>query len=223
LRTPLARLRNHLERAAITDVGSDRIIPEAVEQLDEVLGLFAAILRLAEVESGETRRYFAPVDLTALLTELAESYAAAFEDNGRTLQWSIEPDLEVEGDRDLLAQAVVNLVENAQRHTPRGTTVRMSASASLASIAMEVADDGPGVPDRELPNIAKRFARLETSRNTDGHGLGLSLVSAVAKLHGGHLHLTNCGPGLRARLEIPRSGKERSAAMGATRGSASAA
>ena len=184
--------------------GSDTLIPEAIHQLDEVLALFAAILRVAEVESGETRRFFAKVDLSSMLTELAESYAAAFEDEGRTLDWSIEPNLTVEGDRDLLAQAVVNLLENAQLHTPQEAAVRMNVSSSATLVKIEVADNGPGVPETDLPNITKRFSRLEASRNTQGHGLGLSLVSAVAKLHGGELVLSNATPGLHARIEIPR-------------------
>ncbi len=92
--------------------------------------LFAAILRVAEVESGETKRFFVPVDLTEMLTELAESYAPAFEDKGRAFIWSIEPGLTVQGDRELLAQAVVNLLENAQRHIPKDAIVRMTGSAA---------------------------------------------------------------------------------------------
>jgi signal transduction histidine kinase len=200
LRTPLARLRNHLERAA----PSDTVIPDAIRQLDEVLSLFAAILRVAEVESGETRRFFEPVDLSALATEVGESYAAAFEDERRTLLWTIEPGLEVDGDRELLAQAIVNLLENAQRHTPDGTIVRLTAWSREGSVSIQVADTGPGVPPADLSKLTKRFARLESSRNTEGHGLGLSLVSAVARLHGGRLVLSNCKPGLSARIEIPR-------------------
>jgi signal transduction histidine kinase len=209
LRTPLSRLRNHLERGAMDAHDSKALIPDAVTQLDEVLSLFDAILRVAEVESGEARRYFAPVDMTALLTELAESYAAAFEDGGRTLLWSFEPGLEVVGDRELLAQAAANLLENAQRHTPGGTIVRMTATTCGNVVSVQVADNGPGVPNADLSKVTKRFARLEASRNTPGHGLGLSLVSAVARLHGGHLVLSNCQPGLSARITVPLDGDRR--------------
>lgn len=203
LRTPLARLRNHLERG---NRGSkeEALIPDAIRQVDEVLSLFAAILRVAEVESGETKRFFAPVDVTALLTEVAESFSLAFEDVGRTFLWSIEPDLVVNGDRDLLAQAMINLVENAQRHTPPDTIVRMTAVSAGDIVSMQVEDNGPGVPKADLGRITKRFARLESSRNTAGHGLGLSLVSAVAKLHGGRLVLRSTKSGLSATIEIPR-------------------
>lgn len=203
LRTPLARLRNHLDRGSRAS-NDDALIPDAIRQVDEVLSLFGAILRVAEVESGETKRFFAPVDLTALLNEVAESFSLAFEDVGRTFLWSIEPRLTVDGDRDLLAQAMINLVENAQRHTPAGTIVRMTAVSARDVVSMQVEDNGPGVPKADLGRITKRFARLETSRNTAGHGLGLSLVSAVAKLHGGRLVLRSTKSGLSATIEIPR-------------------
>jgi signal transduction histidine kinase len=202
LRTPLARLRNNLERGSVD--GADAVIGNAIKQVDEVLALFAAILRLAEVESGQTRRFFGPVDVTALMTDLAESYAPAFEDQRRTLLWSLEPGLSLEGDRELLAQAVVNLLENAQRHAPEGTVVRLTAASAADRICLQVADNGPGVPKSDLSRVTKRFARLESSRNSAGYGLGLSLVTAVAKLHGGQLILRNLAPGLSATIEVPR-------------------
>jgi signal transduction histidine kinase len=209
LRTPLARLRNSLERGMIGSGEPQELVADAIGQLDQVLSLFAAILRVAEVESGETKRFFGPVDLSAMLTDLAESYAPAFEDNGRTLLWSIEPDLRVDGDRELLAQAMINLLENAQRHTPCDAIVRMSATSGGAMVFMQIADNGPGVPKGDLERVTKRFARLEASRNTPGHGLGLSLVAAVAKLHGGRLELRQLAQGLSATIQIPRSLDER--------------
>jgi signal transduction histidine kinase len=203
LRTPLARLRNHLERGDRTS-NDQALIPDAIRQVDEVLSLFAAILRVAEVESGERKRFFEAVDVTALLNEVAESFSLAFEDVGRTFLWSIEPNLVVDGDRDLLAQAMINLVENAQRHTPAGTIVRMTAVSARDLVSLQVEDNGAGVPKADLARITKRFARLERSRNTAGHGLGLSLVSAVAKLHGGDLVLKSTKSGLSATMEIPK-------------------
>lgn len=205
LRTPLARLRNSLERGMIGPGEPEELVADAIAQLDQVLSLFAAILRVAEVESGETKRFFGPVDLTAMLTDLAESYAPAFEDNGRTLLWSIEPDLQVNGDRELLAQAMINLLENAQRHTPCDAIVRMSATSAGSMVFMQVADNGPGVPKGDLDRVTKRFARLEASRNTPGHGLGLSLVAAVAKLHGGRLELRQLAQGLSATIQLSRT------------------
>jgi signal transduction histidine kinase len=203
LRTPLSRLRTQLERSKQMTADPAEVVEGAIVQLDQVLSLFAAILRIAEVEAGETRRYFTAVDLTALTMELAESYAPAVQDHGRTLLWSIEPGLMVLGDRELLAQAAINLIENAQRHTPRGTVIRLTLVAANQAVCLQIIDDGPGVATADLPRIVKRFARLETSRNTAGYGLGLNLVSAVARLHGGRLVLKNNRPGLSATLELP--------------------
>lgn len=202
LRTPLARLRNKLEQAQ--GEGAQVVIEDALHQVDDVLSLFSAILRLAEVESGETRRFFSPVDVSALATELAESYVLTFEDQGRQFLWSIESELTVEGDRELIAQAIVNLLENAHRHTPQLTLVRFIATSVGSRVCLQVVDSGPGIPRHDLPRVTKRFARLDASRNTAGHGLGLSLVSAVATLHGGRLILKDAEPGLIAIVDLPK-------------------
>jgi signal transduction histidine kinase len=206
LRTPLSRLRTRLEQGMLDHLAAgetDAVLEDALHRIDEVLSLFGAILRIAEVESGETRRYFDRVDLSALATELAESFSFLVEDGGRTLLWAIDPDVFIEGDRELLAQACINLLENAQRHTPVGTVIRLTTVAADRVACFAVVDSGPGVPKVDLPRITKRFARLESSRNTAGYGLGLSLVDAVAKLHGGQLVLTSAAPGLSATLELP--------------------
>ncbi|MEA3067080.1 MAG: hypothetical protein QOK41_487, partial [Sphingomonadales bacterium] len=203
LRTPLSRLRTQLERSKQMTEDPADVIEGAIAQLDQVLSLFGAILRIAEVEAGETRRYFTTVDLTALTTELVESCAPALQDQGHTLLWSVEPGLMVRGDRELLAQAAINLIENAQRHTPVGTVIRLTLVATGDSLCLQVVDNGPGVATSDLPRIVKRFARLETSRNTAGYGLGLNLVSAVARLHGGRLILRNDAPGLSVTIELP--------------------
>jgi hypothetical protein len=203
LRTPLSRLRNQLELSKQVAADPFEVVDSAILQIDQVLMLFTAILRIAEVEAGETRRYFAPVDLSGVVTELAESYAPAVQDQGHLMLWSIEPRIAVLGDRDLIAQATINLVENAQRHTPPGTEIRLKLVQLTDGVCLQVADNGPGVPTDDLPRIVKRFARLETSRNTSGYGLGLNLVSAVAKLHGGRLILRDNAPGLSATIELP--------------------
>jgi len=206
LRTPLARLRTKLERGLVDyqrGVVSVDVIEEAIDQVDEVLHLFAAILRIAEIESGETRRFFREVDLSQLVQDLAESYAPAVLDQGRSLLWSIEPGLFVDGDRELLAQAIINLIENAARHTPTGTIIRLTTAYMQGFASVQVADNGPGVPAEEFGRIVKRFARAENSRSKPGHGLGLNLVSAVARLHGGRLDFRNAAPGLSAVIELP--------------------
>lgn len=206
LRTPLSNLRSRLEqstRETVTSAEAATVLEDAVGRLDDVLSLFAAILRIAEIESGETRRYFSIVDVSELATELAESFAPSIEDDGRNLFWSIEPGLAVDGDRELLAQAIINLLENAQRHTPPGTVIRFTLVAADNLVCIRVADSGPGVPKSDFGKITKHFSRLEGSRDTPGHGLGLSLVSAVAKLHAGRLLFGNLQPGLSATLELP--------------------
>lgn len=208
LRTPLARLRTRLEQGMLHPGAGDSnhaVIDEAIVQVDQVLELFAAILRIAEVESGQTRRFFKSVDVSALVADLAESYAPALQDAGRVLLWSVEPGISVDGDRELLAQALVNLIENAQRHTPVGTIVRLTLVAADDVVCIRVADNGPGVPNSELGRMVKRFARLDSSRTTPGHGLGLNLVRAVAKLHGGTLALESPGGGVFATIELPRT------------------
>jgi hypothetical protein len=205
LRTPLARLRNRLEQGVADPDSSAAVIEDAIRKADEVLSMFAAILRIAEVESGETRRFFAPFDLSELATELGESYAPAVSDGGRNLLWSVEPKVMITGDRELLAQAISNLLENAQRHTPPETLIRLTVSVTDDSACVQVIDNGPGVPKADRSRIAQRFKRLDVSRNTAGHGLGLNLVSAVAKLHGGKLYFDDGNPGLAAIIELPRN------------------
>jgi len=206
LRTPLARLRNRLEEETIKlhEGEAGGVIEDALERVDDVLSLFSAILRIAEVEAGETKLFFAAVDMSALMNELVESYTLAIQDDGRTLLHSIDAGLTVWGDRELLAQAAINLLENAQRHTPSGTIIRLTLTSTDDAIWLSVVDNGPGIARADLDRVIKRFARLERSRETAGYGLGLNLVSAVAKLHDGRLTLHGNVPGLSATIEIPR-------------------
>ena len=210
LRTPLAQLRNHLERAAAgpNDPNAQRLaLQAAITRCDEVLALFAAILRISEVEGGGLRRAFGKLDLTVLVTELCESYAPAVEDGGRTLDWAIEPDVAIEGDRELVAQAIINLLDNAQLHTPAGAAIQVQLQNGANEVRLTIADDGPGVPPEDCAQIIKRFTRLETSRSTPGHGLGLNLVSAIAAAHGARLVLGDNRPGLLATLVFARHGE----------------
>jgi len=206
LRSPLTHLRNALEESALRegDVETRRqVIADAIIRVDDILSLFAAILRISEVESGKIRRLFKPVELSALVTDLAESYAPAVREDGRSLSWSIAPGLTVTGDRELIAQAVTNLLENAQRHTPSGTEIHIDLAESGRWIRVSVTDSGPGVAPADRDRIAQRFIRLESSRTRAGHGLGLNLVAAVARLHRGHLRFADNAPGLIAAIEFP--------------------
>ena len=206
LRTPLAALRNRLEQGAreVHEKGAaDRAIADAISRVDDVLALFSAILRIAEVESAHTRRFFEEVDISALALELAQGFEPAVRDRGRELLWSIEPNLRLIGDRELIAQAAANLIENAQRHTPDGTLIRLTLVAIGDGVCLQVNDNGPGVAKADRSRIVERFQRLDRSRNTPGHGLGLSLVDAVARIHGGSLTFKDNAPGLIAILRLP--------------------
>ncbi|WP_309660844.1 HAMP domain-containing sensor histidine kinase [Sphingomonas sp.] len=206
LRSPLTHLRNALEESALGGGDAptrDLVIADAIARVDDILSLFAAILRISEVESGKIRRLFKPVDLSELVTDLAESYAPAVREAGRSLSWSIAPGLAVNGDRELIAQAVTNLLENAQRHTPPDTEIHVRLAASAKWISVAVVDTGPGVAPADRERITRRFIRLESSRTKVGHGLGLNLVSAVARLHRGQLRFADNGPGLVAEIDLP--------------------
>lgn len=208
LRSPLARLRNQLANslnAASNPSTRKGVVEDAIQRLDELLTLFSAILRISEVEGGQVRKLFAPVDISALATDLAESYLPALHDGGRELRWAIEPDLVMNGDRELVAQSIVNLLENAQSHTPKGTSVSMTLAGTDGKIVLAVSDNGPGVPAEDRDRIQKRFVRLDRSRTTAGYGLGLNLVAAVARLHDARLALSDNAPGLVATIEFPRA------------------
>lgn len=206
LRTPLSRLRNALEESALggSVESRERVIADAIGRVDDILALFAAILRISEIEGGRIRRLFTNVDLSALVEDLAESYAPAVREAGRKLSWAIEPGVFTFGDRELIAQAVTNLLENAQQHTPSGTEIHVSLVDSSKDVRIMVSDTGPGVAPADRNVIVRRFIRLESSRSRVGHGLGLNLVSAVARLHRGRLIFGDNSPGLIAEIEIPK-------------------
>ncbi|AIT81815.1 HAMP domain-containing sensor histidine kinase [Novosphingobium pentaromativorans] len=207
LRTPLAQLRQQLEHslAQPPDASAQRaVLQDACERIDDVLGLFAAILRISALE-GSSRRAFAPIELEPFVTDLCEIYAPAVEDGGRGLAWSLEQGCIIEGDRELLAQAIINLLDNAQIHTPAGTEIAVTLASDAIAFHLSVADNGPGVPAADRARIALRFTRLEASRSTPGHGLGLNLVQAIVRAHGGHMEISDNAPGLRVTLAIPRA------------------
>ncbi len=206
LRTPLGRLRSGLESAidGPRDLEAQRAgLKEALHQSDALLSLFGGILRISEIEGGAIARGFGPVDLSALLHDLCESYTPAIADGGRSLDCRIGPGMELDGDPELIAQAIINLLDNAQRHTPPGTRIALSSRTGQHRLLIEVADDGPGVPSADRARIVHRFVRLDRSRTTPGHGLGLNLVSAIAALHDGALSIEDNRPGLRAIIALP--------------------
>lgn len=205
LRTPLARMRQRLERAsrgAESGQVSREVVDRAVADIDEVLGVFAALLRIAQIESGERRASFAEIDLSAALGDVVDALALTAEDAGRPLATEIEPNLRLRGDRELLQQAFVNLIENAFRHTPAQAAVRVTLSREGGDVVASVADRGAGIPEADRERVLRPFVRLDESRSTPGTGLGLALVRAVADLHGAALALEDARPGLRATLRL---------------------
>ena len=205
LRTPITRARTRLEDAAIHARGEAELraaIDRAMVDLDGVVGVFQALLRIAEIEAGARRSAFASFDLAPVMTDLAELYDAVAEAKGVQLEVKIPEALPAFGDRDMLQQAVANLLDNAVKFSPGGTVVRLSVQPVGGGVRIEVTDQGPGIPEADRARASERFFRGEAARSTPGSGLGLSLVQAVAQLHGGALELGDAGPGLRATLSV---------------------
>ena len=207
LRTPITRARNRLEDAAVhagTEAELRAAIERAQQDLDGIVAVFQALLRIAEIEAGARRSAFALLDLAPLLQDLAELYDASAEAAGQTLRVSLPDSLMVFGDRDMLQQAVANLLDNALKFSPAGGQITLEAGGTGVSLWVLVADQGPGIPVEERPKATQRFFRGETARSTPGSGLGLALVQAVATLHGGMFALEDNRPGLRAVLNLPQ-------------------
>ena len=205
LRTPLTRLQQRLERARsrVNTIEEFRtLIDSNIEETNQILGTFGAMLRIAQIESGSARARFSDVDLSALIKALVELYAAYAEDQAKTIASRIEPGISVPGDRELLTQMLVNLVENALRHTPAGTRIEIGLARESSGIVCTIADNGPGIPAEEYDKVFHRFYRLDASRATPGSGLGLSLVAAVASLHRIRIELSDNQPGLRVTLRF---------------------
>jgi len=222
LRTPLSRLYQRLEdaRTHARSVGEYKAaVDGAVREAEGLLDTFSALLRIAQVEGASPRAGFRDVDLSAMAEAVADAYRPDAEEAGHVFVAEVAPGIIVHGDQELLTQAVANLVENALRHTPAGTRIGIGLSRSNkaggnragsggagsggAGARLMVEDDGPGVGAEDLSRLTHRFYRGERSRTTPGNGLGLSLVAAVAELHGARLLLEGAGPGLRASLLFP--------------------
>ncbi len=206
LRTPITRARMRLEDASLHARGEADLraaIERAQADLDGVVGVFEALLRIAEIEAGSRRSAFARFDLAPVLRDLGELYEAVAEEHGQTLELDVAPDITVFGDRDMLQQAAANLLDNALKFSPAGAAVRLSANVIGSALVLAVADRGPGIPPAARGHATERFYRAEAARSTPGSGLGLALVQAVAQLHGGTLALEDNEPGLRAVIRLP--------------------
>lgn len=214
LRSPLGRLRTRLEavsaNSGLSDAARQEEIGAAIAEADRLLRTFNAILKIAQAESGAPRRRFGAVDLAEVLRDLAELYEPIVEEAGLSLESDIPAGaVPVQGDRDLLFQAGVNLIDNAIKYAGRGHTVRIGLEAGAASAAVQIADDGPGMSEDSIARARDRFFRGDAARTTEGSGLGLSLVDAVARLHRGDFALAAASSGddarrgLKATLTLP--------------------
>jgi hypothetical protein len=208
LRTPLAELRSRLEELSLTRPPTEEAFAEvdaAVADVDGVIRIFNALLRLAEIDAGLRRSNFVATDVTELVTRAVEFYLPAAELKGHALAFRDPGPVWAQCDPVLLAQALNNLIDNSLKFATASGHIEIEvARPTDDSIAVVVADDGPGIPEQDRPKAAQRFFRGDASRGTPGVGLGLSLAQAVAKLHGGSLQLGDNNPGLRVSMIIER-------------------
>ncbi len=203
LRTPLTRLHNRLDEALTSNDGVVQrdSIEAAASEARDLLEVFAALLRIAEVEGMSARAHFTDVALSTLVADLAEVYRPATEASGHLLATAIEPELSIHGDRRLLQRLLSNLLDNAIAHTPAGTTVTVALEPIGTSVRLSVTDDGPGVSPETAATLFQRFTRGDSSRSTSGHGLGLAMVSAIVAAHGGSLAVRP-SPGFAITVEF---------------------
>jgi signal transduction histidine kinase len=205
LRTPLTRMRGRLEKAHARQRNGDydqSLIDGTLADLDAVLRMFSSLTRISQIETGDRASAFRTVDLSEIASQVVELFDAAAEDKHALLSAVVDQRVLVTGDRDLLFDAVANLVDNAIKYGHEAGRVTVEVSRNGGAL-ISVADDGPGIPINERQNVFKRFYRLEQSRRTPGNGLGLSLVAAVARLHGASIEMMDNAPGLKCRLWFP--------------------
>lgn len=202
LKTPLNRLKLILEEAALRAENSEPLknqLKDALQESDQINATFQALLRISQIEAGARKTRFARVDIKDVLENIAEIFADVAEDNGQKLAFDATntPECPIEGDRELLTQLFVNLVENAMRHCPAGTEISLVLNRSGDAYAAIVADNGHGIPKDEREKVFRRLYRLDKSRNSPGYGLGLSMVRAIADLHGMSINIEDNHPGAR--------------------------
>ncbi len=208
LRSPLTRIHNRLSNALEADAPDKvEIMRATLADSDRMLATFNALLSIARIESGEGAGVMEAIDLAAIAEEMAELYEPATQDAGFGLTLTTRPAPPIKGSRTLISQAIANLFDNALKYAEGGTQIEISVNRTAkGTVVLSVADDGPGIPEGDRSNVLRRFVRLETSRTSPGSGLGLSLVSAVARAHGAKLKLsgaTEDGTGLRVSLYFP--------------------
>ena len=213
LRTPLTRLSTRLEQARNSNPQQtpdeiSRAIDQAIEDARELLGTFNALLRIARIESRSSQGDFTDLDLACLAQDIAELYEPVAAEKDQELSVEGQDPVPVRGDRDLLFQALANLVDNAIKYAPPGCRITIGTAGRDAGAEVSVADTGPGIPADLREKVFQRFYRTDASRSTPGSGLGLSLVRAVADMHEARILLADNAPGLRATIVFPKRGLE---------------
>jgi signal transduction histidine kinase len=210
LRTPLTRIKARAESALRSGAEGDfkEALERTIDESDRLLQTFTALLSIAKAESGQPREGLQLVDAAVILDEVAELYAPFAEDLGGSLTSDITGSLDTRANRQLLAQAISNLVDNALKYGESPTTgapdIALSGGIEGDNVVISVADRGRGIPPEDREHVLERFVRLDESRSKPGNGLGLSLVAGVMKLHGGQVALEDNEPGLKVRLILPR-------------------
>src|SRR5207247_8056553 len=197
-------MRGRLEKACARQRNGDydqSLIDDSTADLDAVLRMFYSLTRISQIDAGDRTSAFRTVNLSEIVSEVVELFDAAAEDKRAHLDAVVDQRVFVTGDRDLLFDAVANLVDNAIKHGREAGRVIVEVTRNGGAV-ISVADDGPGIPTNERQNIFKRFYRLERSRRTPGNGLGLSLVAAVARLHGAAIEMVDSPPVLTFRLRF---------------------
>ena len=217
LKTPLTRLRNRCEQAlrgAKGDGDYRGALESTIAESDELIRTFDALLMIARAESGHARDNMVQFDAAEIARDVGELYEPLADEKGLALRVEAALAAPVHGNRELVSQALANLVDNAIKHAgPEASRnngalaeIVVAAGADGERITLSVADRGPGIPDADRGRVVERFVRLEQSRSQPGSGLGLSLASAVARLHGGELKLEDNHPGLKSVIALPRAG-----------------
>ncbi len=207
LRTPLARLRQGLEtvrRKPQSSTAYEQAIDGAVDETDAIIETFNALLRISQIEAGARKARFLSVDVSVLMDKLVDIYSEVASDEGHRLEHAIESKIRIDGDPELLTQMAANLIENAINHIPEPGRITVLLRRTPQGAIFDVADDGPGIPGVEREKVFRRLYRLDRSRTTPGSGLGLSLVAAIAELHGAQIKALDNAPGLLMRVTFLR-------------------
>lgn len=212
LKTPIQRvaiLMERLDGKTVLTPDQKEIVGAALAETDRIVRTFQSLLQIAQIEGGGVRDRFVPTDLRAVVLDVVDIFGPDAEASGHSLVCDVAGDgpFDVQGDRQLLAQVLSNLIANGLRYVPRDGRIVVELKRGEGQVILSVRDDGPGIPEGERENVLRRLYRMERSRTTEGNGLGLSLVSAIVGLHGAELRLEDALPGLMVRLAFPATGK----------------